>query len=249
MKLTATHLKQIIREEVKKATSGKKNLSEVMTRITEDEIAAWKNGDLGYVSGDAMLEPGHDHQEFLHGSDEGHPHDDEGYMVKSRMAFMKKMAKDVCGLLDSEDQLPAWVQDHVSVAHENLQQVHGYLTGKQHALENGKDSMGMHESKRTLKESHNRVTREEMSAWMRGDWGFISEGSDDDDEELQYSEFMQMCLNLIEDPETSHENLKEALKKALETMPLETLKKVWATLDKRSHSRLDIKDLFKSKIS
>jgi len=194
MKLTATHLKQIIREEVKKATSGKKNLSEVMTRITEDEIAAWKNGDLGYVSGDAMLEPGHDHQEFLHGSDEGHPHDDEGYMVKSRMASMKKMAKDVCGLLDSEDQLPAWVQDHVAVAHENLQQVHGYLMGDEEMRSHGEipttvepveTDMHVGESRNrksnNLNEAHTHVTQDEMRAWMRGDWGFVSEADSTED--------------------------------------------------------------------
>lgn len=187
MKLTPAQLRNIIREEVKKATSGKKNLSEAMTRITEDEVAAWKKGDWGYVSGDSAQEPGHDHQEFLHGSDEGHPHDDEGYMVKTRMASMKKMAEDVCGLLDSEDQLPAWVQDHIAVSHENLQQVHGYLMGdvemRSHEQVPGHDEhaqMDMPVESRNLKsknlnESHSRVTQEEMRAWMRGDWGFVSE--------------------------------------------------------------------------
>lgn len=56
MKLTPAQLRKIIREEVKKAASGKKNLSEAMTRITEDEIAAWKRGDWGYVSGDNLSE-------------------------------------------------------------------------------------------------------------------------------------------------------------------------------------------------
>jgi len=196
MKLTPSQLRNIIREEVKKATSGKKNLSEAMTRITEDEIAAWKNGDLGYVSGDAMPEPGHDHQEFLHGSDEGHPHDDEGYMVKSRMASMKKMAEDVCNLLDSEDQLPAWVQDHVAVAHENLQQVHGYLMGDEEmrshqevssAVEPVGMDMPIGESRNSkssnLNEAHARVTQEEMRAWMRGDWGFVSETDSIEDDQ------------------------------------------------------------------
>jgi len=192
MKLTAIQLRNIIREEVKKATLGKKNLSEGMTRITEDEVAAWKKGDWGYVSGDVMPEPGHDHQEFLHGSDEGHPHDDEGYMVKSRMASMKKMAEDVCGLLDSEDQLPAWVQDHVAVAHENLQQVHGYLMGDEEmrsyqqsapvSLEKPPMPIGESRNRKSnnLNEAHTRVTQEEMKAWMRGDWGFVSEDSEED---------------------------------------------------------------------
>jgi len=196
MKLTTTRLKQIIHEEVKKATSGKKNLSEAMTRITDDEMAAWKNGDWGYVSGDAMPEPGHDHQQFLHGSDEGHPHDDEGYMVKSRMASMKQMAEDICGLLDSEDQLPAWVQDHVAVAHENLQQVHGYLMGDEEmrsyqGVPAAVEPVGMNmpmEGSRNLKsnnlnEAHARVTQEEMRAWMRGDWGFVSETDSTEDDQ------------------------------------------------------------------
>ena len=188
MKLTPAQLRNIIREEVKKATSGKKNISEAMTRITEDEVAAWKNGDWGYVSGDAMPEPGHDHQEFLHGSDEGHPHDDEGYMVKSRMASIKKMAEDICGLLDSEDQLPAWVQDLVATSHNDLQHVHDYLMGdekmKSHqevpaAVEPVEMDMPVGESRNrksnNLNEAHARVTQEEMRAWMRGDWGFVSE--------------------------------------------------------------------------
>jgi hypothetical protein len=196
MKLTPSQLRNIIREEVKKATSGKKNLSEAMTRITEDEVAAWKNGDWGYVSGDAMPEPGHDHQEFLHGSDEGHPHDDEGYMVKSRMASMKKMAEDVCNLLDSEDQLPAWVQDHVAVAHENLQQVHGYLMGDEEMRSHKEvpttvEPVGMdmqvgesrNRKSNNLNEAHARVTQEEMRAWMRGDWGFVSETDSTEDDQ------------------------------------------------------------------
>jgi hypothetical protein len=193
MKLTPAQLRNIVREEVKKATSGKKNLSEAMTRITEDEVAAWKKGDWGYVSGDSMPEPGHDHQEFLHGSDEGHPHDDEGYMAKSSMASMKQMAEDLCGLLDSEDQLPAWVQDHIAVARENLQQVHGYLMGdvemKSHqevpsVVEPVEMEMPVGESRNhksnNLNEAHARVTQEEMRAWMRGDWGFTSEDSEED---------------------------------------------------------------------
>lgn len=128
MKLTASQLRKIILEEMN--SSKKKNLSEAITRITEDEIAAWKQGDWGYVSGDAEM-PGeaHDHEQFLHGHESGHPADDEGYMVKSRMSSMKQMAADICELLDSQDQLPSWAQDHVAVAHENLQQVHGYLMG------------------------------------------------------------------------------------------------------------------------
>lgn len=71
---------------------------------------------------------GKDPQRFLHGED---PEDDEGSMVKGRLYSMKEMAEEVCELLHSGDQLPGWVQDHIAVAHENLQQVHGYLTGSE----------------------------------------------------------------------------------------------------------------------
>lgn len=178
MKITTAQLKQIIAEEIASAVGNKKNLSEAMARITPDEVEAWKNGDWGYVAGDEQshMDLGsEDHDRFLHGKD---GHDDEGAMVKSRLYSMKEMAKDICEILNSEDQLPGWVQDHVSVAHENLQQIHGYLMGQQHAMEQGHEKetdVPMMESKKTLSEAHNRVTREEMDAWMRGDWGFVSE--------------------------------------------------------------------------
>ena len=236
MKITATQLRNIIREEVKKASLGKKNLSEAMTRITEDEVAAWKNGDWGYVSGDATPDAGHDHQEFLHGSDEGHPHDDEGYMVKSRMTSMKQMAEDICTLLDSEDQLPAWVQDLVAKSHGDLQHVHDYLMGdeemKSHqgvpaSAEYAEMDMPVGESRNrksnNLNEAHARVTQEEMRAWMRGDWGFISESSksesDDDlisrvdrstDQELLRQNMISTCQSILQSPNTSSETIKAA---------------------------------------
>jgi len=141
-------------------------MNEAMSPITPDEVAAWKSGNWGYNAGDKVDHP-ESPERFLHGED---PHDDEGSMVKSRLYSMKKMAADVCEILNPSDQLPGWVQDHISVAHENLQQVHGYLMGKEHAM-----SHEVMESKKTLSEAHNRVTREEMDAWMRGDWGFVSE--------------------------------------------------------------------------
>lgn len=139
MKIRVSQLRQIIKEEVDASLSpslveshrvrGNKRLSEAHARITEEEVAAWKSGDWGYVAGDSAEQPGHDHNEFLHGYESGHPGDDEGYMIKSRMASLKKMAEEVCELLDSEDQLPAWVQDLVATSHNDLQHVRNYLTG------------------------------------------------------------------------------------------------------------------------
>lgn len=188
MKLTTTQLRNIIRESVKAELGSKKNLNEAMSRITAEEVEAWKKGDWGYVAGD---EPVQDHdmmdmaapsmedpERFLHGKE---PHDDEGSMVKSRLYSMKDMAKDICDIINPADQLPGWVQDHISVAHENLQQVHGYLMGQQHAAEHG-----MMESKKTLSEAHTRVTQEEMNAWMRGDWGFVSEAAEESSHDELY---------------------------------------------------------------
>lgn len=96
MKITATQLRKIIKEEVENLTKS----------VDKDN-----------------------NERFLHGSEHGEPHDDEGYMAKSQLASMKEMAWEVCELLDSDDQLPGWVQNHLAVAHENLRQVHGYLRG------------------------------------------------------------------------------------------------------------------------
>ena len=178
MKLTATQLRNIIREEVKKATLGKKNLSEGMARITEDEVAAWRSGNLGYVSGDSKPESGHDHEEFLHGSEEGHPYDAEGDMVKSRLSAMSKMSGEISELLHDEDQLPAWVQDLVATSHNDLQHVYDYLTGEASEMAS-QQTMPVGEARnnksKNLNESHTQVTQDEMRAWMRGDWGYISE--------------------------------------------------------------------------
>lgn len=126
---------------------------------------------------EVSLAKGGDATRFLHGSESGQPFDDEAYMVKIQMDAIKKMAEEVCEMLKSGDQLPAWLQSHVAVAHENLRQAHGYLVGD--AAVDAK----MQESKRSKKnlvEAHKRITQEEIAAWKSGNWGFISE--DDDDE-------------------------------------------------------------------
>lgn len=190
MKLTAIQLRNIIREEVKKVTLGKKNLSEGMARITEDEIAAWKSGNLGYVSGDSMSKPRHNDEEFLHGSEEGHPYDAEGDMVKSRLSAMSKMSGEISELLHDEDQLPGWVQDLVATSHNDLQHVYDYLTDEASEIAS-QQTMPVGEARnnksKNLNESHAQVTQDEMRAWMRGDWGYVSESdkkeesSDDND--------------------------------------------------------------------
>jgi hypothetical protein len=148
MKLTATQLRRIIKEEV-----------------------------------EAMMPAGgKDPQRFLHGFESGHPMDDEGYMVKSRMSDVKDMAETICDLIETGDQLPAWVQDLVASAHTDLEHVKDYLEGdeKMRSYEKQPEMMtSMGESRKRkakgLNEAHARITEEEMKAWMRGDWGFVSE--------------------------------------------------------------------------
>lgn len=66
---------------------------------------------------------------FLH--DEKNP-DPEGAMVRSRLHRIVEMSKDLHGMLSNEDQLPGWVQDHVTAAHENLSQVYSYMEPRNH---------------------------------------------------------------------------------------------------------------------
>lgn len=163
MRLTAKQLRNIIAEEVanlkqfdaRAVTSGGdypdepyrmrresshrrgKRIAEGHARITEEEVAAWKSGDWGFNSQqDPATSKLDDHERFLHGSESGHPMDDEGYMVKSRMASMKTMAADICELLDAEDQLPGWVQDLVASSHSDMQHVHDYLMGDEEMRSN-----------------------------------------------------------------------------------------------------------------
>jgi hypothetical protein len=150
MKLTATQLRKIIKEEV-----------------------------------EAMIPAGgKDSQRFLHGFESGHPMDDEGYMVKSRMSDVKEMAETICSLLEAGDQLPAWVQDLVASAHTDLEHVKDYLVGDEKLRAYDKPSVSMPaapmgESRKrkakSLKEGHARITQEEFAAWKSGDWGFVAE--------------------------------------------------------------------------
>jgi len=144
MKLTSTQLRRIIKEEINNVTSRRGRLSEAHARITEEEFAQWKSGNWGYVAEDhheVGLAKHDDPTRFLHGSDSGHPMDDEGYMVKSRMTSMKEMAAKICELLDSDDQLPGWVQDLVATSHNDLQHVHDYLMGDEKMRSYEKASM------------------------------------------------------------------------------------------------------------
>lgn len=125
-----------------------------------------------------------DPNRFLHGSESGHAMDDEGRMVKTRMASLKKMAAEICGLLNSDDQLPGWVQDLVATSHGDIQHVYDYMLGTE-AMRN--KNMPMQQKmmpvpmamegkrRRKLAEAHSRITASEIEAWKSGDWGFVEE--------------------------------------------------------------------------
>lgn len=151
MKITTSQLKRIIKEEMAAAMGGK------------------------------------DPQRFLHGYESGHPMDDEGYMVKSRMADVKEMAEVICDLIETGDQLPAWVQDLVASAHTDLEHVKDYLSNDEKMRGAGELAIpqptpAFAESKKPrggmLLEGHSRITPDEMRAWMDGDWGFVSESTE-----------------------------------------------------------------------
>lgn len=129
---------------------------------------------------------GKDPNRFLHGFDSGHPNDDEGYMIMVRMNALQEMAEEICDTLDSQDQLPGWVQDHVAVAHENLRQVHSYLMGDE-AIRNKSKSATFEgriaSRKQNLSEAHTRITAKEIQEWKNGDWGYV-QGDDPENEDL-----------------------------------------------------------------
>jgi len=117
--------------------------------------------------GNALPVAGKDSQRFLHGFESGHPKDDEGYMIKSRMADVKEMAETICELLEMGDQLPAWVQDLVASAHTDLEHVKDYLVGDEKMRNYKQGGAG-------LAEAYTRITPDEIKAWMKGDWGFVA---------------------------------------------------------------------------
>lgn len=69
-----------------------------------------------------------EHTEFLHDPDPMYDH--EGQMAKSRIREMISMLSKLDGALHDEDQLPAWVQDHMTVAYEKVHDAFSYMSTK-----------------------------------------------------------------------------------------------------------------------
>lgn len=69
---------------------------------------------------------------FLHGYEDGEPFDAEGDMAKFQLHRIKEISYMLCDMLEPEDQLPSWVQAHITTAYENLNQVLSYMEPKMH---------------------------------------------------------------------------------------------------------------------
>lgn len=65
---------------------------------------------------------------FLHDPD-GSP-EDEGEMAQNLLSRIQTMSEMLSGMMVADDQLPGWVQSHITVAHENLAQVMSYMEPK-----------------------------------------------------------------------------------------------------------------------
>lgn len=76
---------------------------------------------------------------FLHGDEDGHAYDAEGSMAKYQLHRVKEISYMLCDMLEEDDQLPAWVQAHVTTAYENLNQVFSYMEPKMHMLGDDED--------------------------------------------------------------------------------------------------------------
>lgn len=64
--------------------------------------------------------------------DYGHVKSDseEGRMTRQNLYTIKKHAKELCDLIQDNDDLPEWVQEKVAMAKEHIQTVSNYLSYK-----------------------------------------------------------------------------------------------------------------------
>ena len=57
--------------------------------------------------------------------------DDEADMAYSQLSNIKRLSTELCDMIDSEEQLDAWVQAKLTKAEDYLQSVYGYLYGEE----------------------------------------------------------------------------------------------------------------------
>jgi len=85
----------------------------------------------------AALDDDDDSELFLHGYEDGEPFDAEGDMAKFQLHRIKEISYMLCDMLEADDQLPSWVQAHITTAYENLNQVLSYMEPKFHMSHSG----------------------------------------------------------------------------------------------------------------
>jgi hypothetical protein len=57
--------------------------------------------------------------------------DDEADMAHGQLYNIKRLSTELCDMIDSEEQLDAWVQAKLTKAEDYLQSVYGYLYGEE----------------------------------------------------------------------------------------------------------------------
>ena len=156
MKITTAQLRRIIREEVTKVLSESAGLSDEMLDINLDSLNPDQKRFL-----DNLLDMDSDQLASQYSD------------ITKEMSGRRSMVSP--GTTDAE--VIKMIMDE---AYPELD-IYGYEPAvPQKSLstltKNKMKQMSMGESHdRNLNESHKPITKEEMDAWMRGDWGFISE--------------------------------------------------------------------------
>jgi len=103
-----------------------------LRKLISEAAASNLSDDHNFEHYDEYLDDEDDSEFFLHGHEDGHANDAEGLMAKSQLHRVKEISIMLCDMLDNDDQLPAWVQAHVTTAYENLNQVLSYMEPKMH---------------------------------------------------------------------------------------------------------------------
>jgi len=105
MRITAKQLKRLIKEAAVSSLNEDHDLDQYDEYMDDDNGSTF----------------------FLHGDE-----DEEGAMAKGQLHRIKEISYMICDMVEEDDQLPAWVQSHIAIAYENLNQVLSYMEPKYH---------------------------------------------------------------------------------------------------------------------
>lgn len=61
--------------------------------------------------------------------------DEEGGMALGQLSRIMQISQELSEIFESNTQLPAWVQSHITTAYENLVQVQSYIVPKANSRE------------------------------------------------------------------------------------------------------------------